>query len=101
MNARNRAILLLASAASTVQAQCAITLSPAVGRAFTEVIVSIQTIGYPIGFIMMIYMGVRWFLAEGPEDRENARRGVIYIIIGIMLLRTADPLINYLLCWTP
>ena len=58
----------------------------------------LMTMGAPIGLVMMIYMGVKWVLAEGPEDRENSRRAVIYIIIGLIMLRTAHPLVEYLLC---
>jgi len=56
-----------------------------------------QTMGYPLAFIMMLYMGLKWMTAETPSDRENARRGVIYIVIGVILLRVANQVILYLL----
>jgi hypothetical protein len=51
-----------------------------------NVIVPLRTIGWPIGFFMMAYMGIKWITAESAEDRENAKRGVIYIFIGLILL---------------
>ena len=59
----------------------------------------LRQIGYPIAFFMMIYVSIKWITAEGPEDRENGRRGIIYIIIGILLLRTGDDLVWSLLCF--
>jgi hypothetical protein len=56
------------------------------------------TMGTPIGLIMTLYMGVKWIIAEGPEERENSRRAIIYIIIGLIMLRAARPLVEYLLC---
>lgn len=58
----------------------------------------LNTIGFPIGLFMMVYMGIKWMVAEGPEERENARRGIIYIVIGLILLQTARGLVEGLLC---
>ncbi len=67
--------------------------------ALNELILDIQTIGNPIGFFMLAYMGVKWIVAEGPQDVENARRGVIYVVIGLILLKVSHPLVVYLLCF--
>jgi hypothetical protein len=60
--------------------------------------VQLQEMGVPIAFFMMLYMGIKWITAEGPEDRENARRGIIYVIIGTIMLVAGESLIEYLLC---
>ena len=95
MNTRKTALLLLLAAKEAQAATC--TFLPEL----QDIITQLQTIGGPIALIMMIYMGMKWFMAEGPEDRENARRGIIYIIIGVILLAATLPLVMYLLCWTP
>jgi len=58
----------------------------------------LTTIGNACAYFMMVYMGMKWMMAEDPEGRENARRGVIYIVIGLILLRSSSPLVLYLLC---
>lgn len=67
--------------------------------AMVEIMQMLQKIGYAIAVFMFAYLGIKWMLAEGPADRENARRGIIYIIIGLMLLRAGVPLVYFLLCF--
>jgi hypothetical protein len=78
---------------SLVSAQCGEVLES------TDAMIQIMAkIGNPIGQFMMIYMGIKWVVSDGPEERENARRGVIYVVIGLMLLQVASPLVEYLMC---
>ena len=58
----------------------------------------LKNIGYPIALFMMVYMGAKWAVAEGPEDRENARRGIIYIVIALVMLVSSASFTTYLLC---
>ena len=94
MNTRKTALLALLLAAKDVQAGACANYLPEM----LTIITQLQTIGAPIAFLMMIYLGMKWYMAEGPEDRENSRRGVIYVIIGVILLQAAMPLVHYLLC---
>jgi hypothetical protein len=55
------------------------------------------TIGMPIALIMLIYMGIKWSMAESPEEHENAKKGIIYIVIGVILIRVGVGLAYYLL----
>ncbi len=86
--------ILLFFAIQTVQASCATNLPT-----FINIMIWLQQIGYPLAFFMMAYMGIKWIMAEGPEPRENARRGVIYVVIGIILLRGGVLLTYNLFCW--
>jgi len=85
--------IILLALTEMAAAQCGTTL-----EATTEIILALTTIGFPIGLFMMIYMGIKWIMAEGAEDRENARRGIIYVVSGLILLRAAAPTITYLVC---
>ncbi len=58
----------------------------------------LQAIGWPIGWFMVALMGIKWIISEGPEAREDARRGVIYVVIGLILLMTAESLTIMLFC---
>ncbi len=99
MLARHAAAFMLAFAlAGFAQAQCYEPLGSDLMKPVKNIIDFLVVIAYPIGFFMIVYMGVKWIISEGPEDRENARRGVIYVIIGLILLRSAFYLVTYLLC---
>ena len=65
----------------------------------TRVMIWLRQIGWPLGLFMMVYMGIKWIISEGPEERENARRGLIYVVIGLILLQGAIQLAYGLLCW--
>jgi hypothetical protein len=82
-----------ASAAACYESLASPTMAP-----INTILTFLTEIGNPIGYFMFVYMGIKWVLAEGPEDRENARRGVIYICIGILMLRTSLWTVDYLLC---
>jgi hypothetical protein len=85
-------ILLLAANASA-SGGCTVRLD-----AVDKIQTYLSTIGVPLAWFMAAYMGVKWIVSESPEERENARRGIIYIIIGVIILRTADSLTLYLFC---
>jgi len=91
---RKTIFILLLFAAQTVSASCATNLPT-----FINIMIWLQQIGYPLALFMMAYMGIKWVMAEGPEPRENARRGVIYVVIGIILLRGGVQLAYNLLCF--
>ncbi|MFH1054970.1 MAG: hypothetical protein V1744_02620 [Candidatus Altiarchaeota archaeon] len=71
----------------------------AITPAMVGVMDMIRTFGYPLGLFMLIYMGLKWMTSEGPEERDNARRGIIYMIIGLLLLKVGWDLVLYLLCF--
>jgi drug/metabolite transporter superfamily protein YnfA len=58
----------------------------------------LRIISGPLGFLMVILLGIKWMVAEGPEERENARRGIIYVVIGMLLVRASWDLTIMLLC---
>lgn len=89
-----RAAVLVLLLVGTASAQCAVNIP-----AMNQTMQFFQLIGYPIAFFMMVYMGVKWVMADGPSDRENARRGIIYIIIGVILLRASRQIVYFILCF--
>lgn len=103
IDARIRAILLIILTSPAAYATCSSPASiPALDPNTSLALVTIEnqliTIGRPLAILMLIYMGVKWLIAEGPEDRDNARRGVIYVVIGIIMLIAAESFVQYLLC---
>jgi len=85
-------LLFLAALAS---AQCVDPIAQATANQMRS---TLTAMGYPLALIMAAYMGIKWITSEGPEETENARRGLIYIAIGILVLRSGVELVTFLLC---
>jgi hypothetical protein len=47
---------------------------------------------------MMSIEGAKYITSGNPQERESARRGIIYIVIGLIILQTAVSLTEYFLC---
>jgi|GEM_PF-6225810 len=94
MRVKTAFALIILWLADTVSAQCANNLPT-----LLNVMVWLQQIGWPLAFFMLVYMGIKWMISEGPQERENARRGVIYVIIGLLLLVGGVELVYNLLCF--
>lgn len=45
-------------------------------------------------FLIMVH-GLKWMTAEDSEGRDNARRGIIYVFIGLILVMVAATLASY------
>ncbi|MBD3388239.1 MAG: hypothetical protein GF416_04095 [Candidatus Altiarchaeales archaeon] len=98
MNEKN-ATAMLALAALLLMLQSAAAQSCGANiPTMTSIQSSLKIVGSAAGVFMIVYLGIKWMTANGPQDRESARRGVIYVVIGLIILRTALELIEYLLC---
>ncbi|MFH1125777.1 MAG: pilin [Candidatus Altiarchaeota archaeon] len=54
-------------------------------------------IGSALGVLMITISCIRWIAAQNPEERESAKKGVIYVMIGLLLLRGSENIISFLL----
>ncbi|MCX6695778.1 MAG: pilin [Candidatus Altiarchaeota archaeon] len=74
--------------------------SPGPGEwgSFDDVRNGMTLIGASLAFILFVYQGMKWMVAEGPEDREDAKKGIIYLVIGMLLLVCSYSLVYFLLC---
>lgn len=85
--------LLLIAVQTVTAGGCDTSIAP-----LNDMMIWLAQIANPLGLFMMIYMGIKWSMAEGAEDRENARRGIIYVVIGLLLVQVSDDLIYQLYC---
>jgi len=65
---------------------------------FDYVTQQLITIGEAGALLMIAIEGGKYIISTNPQERESARRGVIYIVIGLVLIRVALPLTLYLFC---
>ena len=45
-------------------------------------------LAYALGWLMMVIMGIKWIIADSPNERADAKKGMIYIVIGLLLVRS-------------
>lgn len=64
------------------------------GSTVSEMVVSMQTLAYGLGWLMMVIMGIKWIIADSPNERADSKKGMIYIIIGLLIVRSACNLIT-------
>lgn len=60
----------------------------------TEILIKV---GSALGVLMIAIGGVKWIISESPKGRDDARKSIMYVVIGLMLLISADKLVEYLL----
>ena len=65
--------------------------------AYEEITEILVKVGGSLGVLMLAVEGVKWIISDSPKGRDDARKAVIYIIIGLTLLVSADKLVEYLL----
>ncbi|MBM3308941.1 MAG: hypothetical protein FJY77_01685 [Candidatus Altiarchaeales archaeon] len=68
---------------------------------FDQAIVDIENIllevGSALGVLMIAIESLKWIAAQSPAERESAKKGVIYIMIGLLLLKVSEKLVKFLL----
>jgi len=47
---------------------------------------SLNTFAYSLGWLMLCIMGVRWIVAENASERGDAKKGMIYIMVALLIL---------------
>ena len=49
----------------------------------------LRSIALALGWLMMIIMGIKWLLADSPNERADAKKGMTYIIVGLLIVASA------------
>jgi uncharacterized membrane protein len=57
-------------------------------------VVSLRTVAFALAWLMMVLMGVKWIVADSPNERAEAKKGMIYIVIGLLIVVSARPLLQ-------
>lgn len=56
------------------------------------------TIGYPVAMLMIAYMGLKYTSSTSAQERENNKRAIIYVIIGMLILYAGSEFMIWVLC---
>lgn len=69
-----------------------------VSAELTEINSGLMVVAAALGTLMIAIMGVKWIMSENPQEREDAKKGVIYVIIGLLLVTMATTLVDEIYC---
>jgi hypothetical protein len=47
---------------------------------------SMKTLAYALGWFMMVIMGLRWIVADSAEERGDAKKGLVYIAMALVVV---------------
>jgi|GEM_PF-1301242 len=61
-------------------------------------VVGLKQIAVALGWIMMVIMGIKWMTADSASDRADAKKGMLYIVIGLLLVAAACNLLCIYCC---
>lgn len=65
-----------------------------------ELNLGLKTVAAALGMLVIAYSGLRWVTAEGPQERDDAKKTIIYVIIGLIVVSLANELVQALYCET-
>ena len=73
--------------------------SVVVGDELAGYVKSLQQVGFALGWLMMVLMGLRWIASESSSDRGASKKGMIEIVVGLLVIAAVCDLI-WLFCNT-
>lgn len=72
--------------------------------AMGETVVDIKTLFYGItagfGALLIALHGIKWKTATNPEERKEAERGIIHVILGLLIIGIAAGIVE-MIYWKP
>lgn len=64
---------------------------------FCQMINLLRFIAIGIGVVLFAVNGVRWVISEDDQGRMEARRGLLWIVFGLIVVVVAVSLVNYIM----
>lgn len=69
--------------------------------AFVDIINDVNTMLYGIAagvaILLIAIHGIKWKMASSPEGREDAKRGILNVILGLAIIIIAAALVSLIL----
>jgi hypothetical protein len=47
---------------------------------------NLQMVGYALGLLMVVIQGVRYIIADSAQERADVKKGLIYIVVGLLIV---------------
>ena len=61
-----------------------------------ELNTGLKTVASALGVLIITYAGIKWIMSEGPQERDDAKKTIIYAVIGLIIVSIADELVTAL-----
>jgi putative Mn2+ efflux pump MntP len=69
-------------------------MASAPGAAIMGFVPGLKSVATALGYVLMMVMGVKWIVQESPNDRAEAKKGMMYIVVGLLLVASVDSLVQ-------
>ncbi|VVB54767.1 TrbC/VIRB2 family protein [uncultured archaeon] len=66
----------------------------AAGSTFYDMICDLVEIASALGTLMIAIQGLRWAVADGASERNEAKKGIMYVVIGLALVVNAPTIVD-------
>ena len=69
-----------------------------IGTELNEVNAGLRLVAAALGTLMLAILGVKWIMSDNPQERDDAKKGIIYVIVGLLLVSIASTLVDEIYC---
>lgn len=60
----------------------------------------LKTIASALGVLVITYAGIKWIMSEGPQERDDAKKTIIYVVIALIVVALTKDLVHAIYCET-
>lgn len=54
----------------------------------------LKTIGSSVGILVITYAGLRWIFYDNPQERDDAKKTIIYVMVGVFIIGNASEIVS-------
>ena len=65
-------------------------------KEFCTIILILESIAAGMAVLMLVINGLKWMTADDYQSRDDAKKGIYYVFIGLALVIISSALVNYL-----
>ena len=51
-----------------------------------------------LGLLMITFQGIRWIMSTQPEERDECKKAIVYVIFALIVAASVNPLVDALYC---
>ncbi|MFH1125776.1 MAG: pilin [Candidatus Altiarchaeota archaeon] len=63
-----------------------------------ELNLGLTTLASALGVLVISYAGIRWVAADSPQERDDSKKMIMYVMVGLIIVNLADYLVQALYC---
>ena len=56
----------------------------------------LKTVASALGVLIIVYAGIKWVMADSPQERDDAKKTIIYVIVGLLVVANAKDIVDAL-----